>query len=83
MNDARYLIIITYETVSTVKYDDICLDMDWFLLIVLVLEAVSDAVPYHVMVGFLQLDRHAPELDEDSPRPLAVGLSPSLVPQLD
>ena len=65
------------------KCDDICLDVNWFLLIVFVLEAVSDTVSYHVVVGFLQLDRHAPELDEDSPRSLAVGLSPSLVPQLD
>ena len=65
------------------KCDGIFLDVNWFLLIVFVLEAVSDTVSYHVVVRFLQLDRHAPELDEDSPRSLAVGLSPSLVPQLD
>ena len=56
MNNARYLIIVTYETTSTVKCTGICPDENWFLFIVLFLEAVSDTVSYHVMVWFLQLD---------------------------
>ena len=74
---------MTYKTMSTIKCDGIFLDVSWFLIIVFFLEAVSDTVSYHVVVWFLQLDRHATELDEDPPCPLAVGLSPSLVPQLD
>ena len=56
MSNARYLIIMTYETMSTMKCDGVCLDENWFLFIVFFLEAVSDTVSYHVVVWFLQLD---------------------------
>ena len=75
--------LLLIKLVSTIKCDGIFLDVNWFLLIVFSLEAVPDTVSYHVVVWFLQLDRHATELDEDPSHSLAVGLSPSLVPQLD
>ena len=68
---------------STIKRDGIFLDVNWFLLIVFSFEAVPDTVTYHVVEWFLELDRHASELDEDPPHSLAVGLPSSLVPQLD
>ena len=56
MNNTRYLIIVTYETMNIMKCDGIYLDENWFLFIVLFLEALSDTVSYHVVVWFLQLD---------------------------
>ena len=68
---------------STIKRDGIFLDVNWFLLIVFSFEAMPDTVSYHVVEWFLELDRHASELDEDPPYSFAVGPSPTLVPQLD
>ena len=56
MNNAKYLIIMTYETMNTMKCDGICPDEVWFLFVVIFLEALSDAVAHHVVVWVLQLD---------------------------
>ena len=56
MNNAKYLIIMTYETMNTMKCDGIRFDEIWFLFVVLFLEALSDAVTHHVVVWVLQLD---------------------------
>ena len=56
VNNAKYLIIMTYETMNTMKCDGICPDEVWFLFVVIFLEALSDAVAHHVVVWVLQLD---------------------------
>ena len=74
---------MTYETMNIMKCDGIYLDENWFLFIVLFLEALSNTVPHHVVIWVLEWDRCAAELDVDSSRPLSVGLSLSPVPELD
>ena len=56
VNNAKYLIIMTYETMNTMKCDGICPDEVWFLFVVIFLEALSDAVAHHVVVWVPQLD---------------------------
>ena len=56
VKNTKYLIIMTYDTKNTVKCDGIRPDEVWFLLVVIFLEALSDAVAHHVVVWVLQLD---------------------------
>ena len=56
MNNARYLIVMTYKTMNTMKCDGTCLDVNWFLLIVFFLEALSNTVPHHVVKWVLEWD---------------------------
>ena len=68
---------MTMKMVNIVRCEDIRLGEDWFLLVFVLLEALSDAVAHHVMVWVLQLDCRGAELDVDSSWLLSVGLSPS------
>ena len=56
VKNTKYLIIMTYDTMNTMKCDGIRLDEVWFLFVVIFLEALSDAVAHHVVVWVLQLD---------------------------
>ena len=56
VNNTKYLIIMTYETMNTMKCEGIRLGEVWFLLVVIFLKALSDAVAHHVVVWVLQLD---------------------------
>ena len=56
MKNAKYLIIMTYGMTNTMKCECIRLDEIWFLIVVILLEALSDAVAHHVVVWVLQLD---------------------------
>ena len=47
---------MTMKMVNIVRCEDIRLGEDWFLLVVVLLEALSDAVAHHVVVWVLQLD---------------------------
>ena len=58
---------MTMKMVNTVKCEDIRLGEDWFLLVVVLLEALSDAVAHHVVVWVPQLDCSGAELDVNSP----------------
>ena len=66
---------MTIEMVNTVRCEDICLGEDWFLLVVVLLEALSDTVAHHVVVWVPQLDCRGAELDVNSSWLLSVGLS--------
>ena len=45
-----------YEIVNIVKCEDKRLDEYWFLFVVVLFEALPDAVANYVVVGVLQLD---------------------------
>ena len=47
---------MTMEMMDTVRCEDICLGEVWFLLVVVLLEALSDTVAHHVVVWVPQLD---------------------------
>ena len=56
LDNAKYLIIMTYDMMNTMECECIRLDEIWFLIVVILFEALSDAVAHHVMVWVLQLD---------------------------
>ena len=47
---------MTYGMMNTMKCEGIRLGKVWFLFVVILLEALSDAVAHHVVVWVLQLD---------------------------